>query len=303
MKSESKGIIFTLSSAVLWGIFPIIIHEKSHDFSPLFFAGIISIFTAIGSGIWMFARGKSKELIRKEAYFPLLMVSLCIILIPNILFFIGTQYTSGLNSSILMLSEIIFTLLFTPFFGEKNTIEKYIGSICVLVGGIFVLYNGKIIQLNKGDILILLSTITFPIGNFYSKKALYLVSPTVVITIRYLLGGMCLLILSLLIESHSQLNYFSVNNIIFYIVMGTILLTFCKVFFYEGMKRLDISKAISLEMTYPFFSIILLIFVFNTSIQTHQIIGIVIMVIGAFYSMKRKSETHENLKYIPKKYT
>ncbi len=302
MKSnqESIGVIFTLTSALLWGIFPILANAWSGIFPPLFFGAIISLCTAMGSIIWMIVRGKTHELRITKAYFSLFMVSMCIICIPSILFFIGTSQTSGINSSVLMLSEIVFTLMFTPFIGEKNTTQKYIGSVGILIGGALVLYKGGGLHLNKGDILILLSTITFPIGNFYSKRALYYVSPSVVLSVRYTIGGLGILVASLLLEpqAHTWLNIEKYMS--FFILVGGILLTTCKVTFYEGMKRLDISKVISLEMTYPFFSVLVLYLFFDQHIIWYQIVGICIMVLGAFYSMKRKSETHEQLRYKPK---
>lgn len=297
---ESIGVLFTLTSALLWGIFPILVNAWSGVFPPLFFGAIISLCTAAGSIVWMIARGKTHELRNTKSYFSLFMVSMCIVCIPSILFFVGTSQTSGINSSVLMLSEIVFTLMFTPFFGEKNTIQKYIGSLGILFGGALVLYKGGGLQLNTGDILILLSTITFPIGNFYSKRALYYVSPSVVLSVRYTVGGLGILMASLLVEPQVHAWQSVGAYLPFFILVGVLLLTTCKVTFYEGMKRLDISKVISLEMTYPFFSVIALYFIFDQHISWYQLAGICIMVLGAFYSMKRKSETHNELKYKPK---
>ncbi|HPM13240.1 MAG TPA: DMT family transporter [Bacteroidales bacterium] len=297
---ESIGVVFTLTSALLWGIFPIVVNAWSGAFPPLLFGAVISLCTAVGSIIWMIARGKTHELRNTKSYFSLFMVSMCIVCIPSILFFIGTSQTSGINSSVLMLSEIVFTLIFTPFIGEKNTTQKYIGSLGILVGGGLVLYKGGGIDLNTGDILILLSTFTFPIGNFYSKRALYYVSPSVVLSVRYTIGGLGILVASLLLETQTEPWQNIGSYLPFFILVGGILLTTCKVTFYEGMKRLDISKVISLEMTYPFFSVMALYFIFDQHISWYQLAGICIMVLGAFYSMKRKSETHDALKYIPK---
>lgn len=299
-ESEKQGVFFTLGSAALWGIYPILVHTYSQDIPPFFFAGVLSLFTAVGMFVWMIFRKRLKELKIRESYFPLLMVSICIIVIPNAMFFIGTQHTNAINSSVLMLSEIVFTLVFTPFFGEKNTIEKYIGTLGIMIGGGLVLYNGSDIELNYGDILIILSTITFPIGNFYSKKVLYHISPSTVIMARYFLGSFFLLGLAFIFEPNTQFIPSVVDNILLFVIVGLILLSLCKVFFYEGMKRLDISKVISLEMTYPFFSLVFLFLVFDSSLQLCQVIGVCIMVLGSIFTVRRKSENHVLLKYMPK---
>ena len=52
------------------------------------------------------------------------------------------QYNAkSTKSSMRQLSEIIFTLLFTPLFGEKTTPEKLIGAISVFFGSIFILFK------------------------------------------------------------------------------------------------------------------------------------------------------------------
>ncbi|MBK8806325.1 MAG: DMT family transporter [Bacteroidales bacterium] len=227
------------------------------------------------------------------------MVSVCIIFIPGILFFWGASLTSAVNTSVLMLSEIIFTLIFTPFFGEKNTIEKYLGSLGIMIGAALVLYKGGWFTFCFGDFLVAISTITFPI-EIFSKRSLYIVSPSVVITMRYLMGGVMLLIVSFIFEPIRLIPSIFADNWIMLFLTGFVLLALCKIAFYEGMKRLDISKVISLEMTYPFFSLLTLIFVFNETLYLFQILGVFIMVLGSFYTVKRKSVTGMTMKYVPK---
>lgn len=299
-KNESKGVFFTILSAALWGVFPIIIHFFLPEIPKFFFAAVTGLLASLGTAIWAFSRGKFHELRRKEAYLPLFMVGICIVFIPNLLLFWGASLTSAINTSVLMLSEMIFTLIFTPFFGEKNTLEKYIGSLGIFIGAILVLYKNTGFSFNVGDILIILSTVTFPIGNFYSKRSLYIVSPSIVIMVRYFIGGILLLFLSFIFEPITTFPKVLYENWVLFFFTGFILLTLCKVAFYEGMRRLDISKVISLEMTYPFFSLLVLYFFLGETVTIYQILGVIIMVLGAFYAVKRKSVQGGSMKYIPR---
>ena len=300
LSEEGKGSVYVVVSAALWGMFPILAHEWAKEIPPLFFGGILSIFAALGVSVVMFARKESHELLRRDAYFSLFMVSICIVVIPNILFFIGAARTSSINASVLMLSEMIFTLMSTPFFGEKNTTEKYIGGLGIMAGAAMVLYSGGAIQFNQGDLFIILSTVSYPIGNFYSKRSLYLVSPTVVIAARYLVGGAILMAMSVAIEPIGDFMPLLSKYWVMLALVGAVLLPLCKITFYEGMKRLDISKSISLVMTYPFFSLLFLLMFFDTPIHIHQMIGVGIMVIGTIYAVKRKSVSSDGMRYAPK---
>jgi len=43
----------------------------------------------------------------------------------------------------LLLAEIVFTMIFTPFIGEKNTALKMLGAGGVFVGALFIMYQGS----------------------------------------------------------------------------------------------------------------------------------------------------------------
>lgn len=299
VSEEGKGSVYVIISAALWGMFPILAHEWAKELPPIFFGGMLSLFAALGVSIAMFARREAHELLRRDAYFPLFMVSICIVVIPNALFFIGASRTSSINASVLMLSEMIFTLATTPFFGEKNTSEKYIGGLGIMAGAAMVLYSGGTIQFNQGDLLIILSTVSYPIGNFYSKRSLYIVSPTVVIAARYFIGGIILMVMSVAIEPVGQFASLTKQYWPMLLLIGAVLLPLCKIAFYEGMKRLDISKSISLVMTYPFFSLVFLLLFFDTTIHIHQMAGVLVMIVGTFYAVKRKSVSGNGMRYAP----
>lgn len=300
-KQEEKiGVIFALTGAAMWGIFPVLVNYGTQNMPPIMFAAITTLLAALGSFIYAALKGKLYELKNKKAYFSLLMVTLCIVVIPYILFFIGSSKTSGINSSLLLLSEIIFTLLFTPLIGEKTTTKKLIGAICVFIGAILILSNGTF-ALNTGGILIILSTATYPIGNFYAKKTLNYVSPAIILMVRFFLGGFFILFFALLAESQSNITETIFQNWEIVLFTGLVLLGIGKVIWYEGLKRLDISKAISLNMTFPLFSLIVLIVFFKEIPSIFHWVGILIMAVGVYFSIKRKSTNPALTKYAPQK--
>jgi len=299
-QQEKIGVAFALTGAAMWGIFPVLVNRGTQNIPPIMFAAITTLLAACGSFIYAAIKGKLHELKNKKSYSSLLMVTLCIVIIPYILFFIGASKTSGINSSLLLLSEIIFTLLFTPLIGEKTTSKKLIGATGVFIGAILILYNGTF-SLNAGDLLIIFSTATYPIGNFYAKKALNDVSPAIILLVRFFLGGFFILFFALLVESQSNITQTILQNWQIVLFTGLVLLGIGKVVWYEGLKRLDISKAISLSMTFPLFSLIVLIAFFNEIPSTYQWAGILVMTLGVYFSVKRQSTDPALTKYAPQK--
>jgi drug/metabolite transporter (DMT)-like permease len=295
---ENKGAVLALLSAALWGIFPVMVNRGSRSIPPLTFAVLSSLLAAAGSLLYAASRGKLHELAEKRAYVSLLMITLCIVVIPYTLFFLGSSMTSGINTSMLLLSEIVFTLLFTPLFGEKTTVEKLAGAAGIFIGGLLILYNGTF-RLNIGDILVIASTVTYPIGNFYAKKALHIVHPSIILFVRFLLGSLCILPVALLTEGTSDLTAVVSNDWPTILFTGLVLLGVSKIIWYEALDRLDISKAISLGLTSPLFSLILLVGIYQVSVSPYQWAGIAVMMVGVFFSVRRLSVDPASTRYGP----
>lgn len=262
---------------------------------PLLFAATSTLLASAGAFVYLLASGKVSELRKRSAYRALFMVSLCIVIIPYTLFFIGASLTSGLNTSLLLLAEIVFTVLFTPFIGEKTTNYKIIGAFGVLIGAVVILYNGSN-GFGLGDFLIILSTLTYPVGNFYSKKALNEVSSATIIFTRFLLGGIFIALFAFLFGQTVNLSGILSAHWLIILFNGLIVLGFSKIIWYESLKRLDISKAISLAMTFPFFSLLVLVGL-GEKISALQICGIIIMAFGVIFTVLRPSTDQALTKY------
>ena len=273
-------------NAALYGLFPVVVNRGSRHITPLIFGAVSTLLAAAGSFAYTALKGKLYELKKKDAYSSILMVTLCIVVILYVLFFIGSGKTTGINASFLLLSEVVFTLMFTPLIGEKTTVEKLTGAMGVFAGAGLILFNGKF-RLNAGDIMVIASTVTYPIGNFYAKKALTKVSPSTILFVRFTLGGSFMFLLAMLIESNTGSAILTEWPLLLF--TGLVLLGVGKIIGYEALGRLDISKMISLSMTFPLFSLVVLVGVFKENVSPYQWIGIAVMAIGVFLSIRRQS--------------
>lgn len=282
--SEKLGTILIFIVAVFWGMFPILVNKGSAQMPPLFFAAISLFVGGMTAGTVSFLRGSLRQIWNKKVLFYGSIVAFMMSAFPYSFMFVGSELTSGLNTSALLLSEILFTLLITPFFGEKSTLYKILGGLLVLTGAFLILFKGG--NVNVGDILIFLSTITLPFGNYFAKKALRIVSGENLLIIRYTVAGFLILVASFFIEDAS-LYLPSVQNFWPYIVIsGGLLLGLVNIIWYAGLKHLEISKAVNIMMTFPFFSLIFLILFYDEKPSTVQVIGLVIIVLGGYLSVK-----------------
>lgn len=282
-----------LGETLMYSLFPIIIAYSTKILPPILFAGLSTLVASITLFIFILFKRDLKSLKNKDTIKYTLGITLFIIIIPSILIFTGSSKTSGINTTILLQSEILFTfLIFGLFSIEKITIRKTIGALLVLIGTFFIVYNGST-DINTGDLLIIAGTFFYPIGNFFAKKALKVGPPSTILFIRSFLGGIVLIAISLIFENQSTSleklsNYWSLI-----LLNGIFIYHLSKLLWYEGIKRIDISKAIPISVGgYLAFSLLFAILFLKEIPTVYQLIGF-IAVIGGIFVLLKKSKNIE----------
>lgn len=281
---EALGVALVLTVAVFWGMFPILVNKGTQLIPPLFFAGCSALLGGLAAFGVSALKRETGKIFRKKTLFRGLMVALTMVAFPYALMFIGAKMTSGVNTAALELSEILFTIIITPFFGEKPTVYKTFGGVLVLVGAFVILFKGG--SFNGGDLLIILSTVSLPFGNYFAKKALKNISGENLLVIRYFVGGIMLLAMSLLFENGAEMLS-SLQNFWPYMVFnGMLLMGLVNILWYEGLKKLEICKAVFLLMTYPIFSLLFLTVFYGERPNFFQILGVFVIVLGAYFTAR-----------------
>jgi len=281
---------------LMYSLFPIIIAYSTKILPPILFAGLSALVASITLFIFLLFKRDLKSLKNKDTIKYTLGITLFIIIIPSVLIFTGSSKTSGINTTILLQSEILFTfLIFGLFSIEKITLRKTIGALIVLIGTFFIVYNGNS-GINKGDLLIIAGTFFYPIGNFFAKKALKVGPPSTILFIRSFLGGIALITISLIFENQSTSLEKLSNYWPLILLNGIFIYHLSKLLWYEGIKRIDISKAIPISVGgYPAFSLLFAIFFLKEIPTSYQLIGFIAVIAGIFVLLK-KSKNIEPIK-------
>lgn len=289
---EKTGGLLILGETLMYSFFPIIVAYTTKIMPPILFAGLSTFTASITLFIFLLIRGNLKSLKNPDTIKYSLGVTLFIIIIPSILIFTGSSKTSGINTTILLQSEILFTLIIFGLFSiEKITFKRVVGALIVLAGTIFIVYNGRA-GINSGDLLIIAGTFFYPIGNIFAKKALEIAPPAAILFIRSFLGGIVLISLSLAFEDQTNV----LGKISAYwpliLVNGIFIYHISKILWYEGIKRIDISKAIPISVGgYPAFSLIFAILFLSEIPTIYQLVGFFVVLAGIFVLMKKDKKT------------
>lgn len=291
MKQERIGEFFALSSGVLHGLFPILINYSVGFIPAIFYAGMTNLLAAVLFLLYLFFYKKNPLRLNGRIWIYIVIVSFFIVILPSLFIFVGTKYTSSINTAILSQAEILFTFIFCGlFFGEIITRQKILGGLVIVLGAIAVLYNGNFI-FNKGDLLIIVGTMFYPIGNHYAKKALAETSAGVVLLFRSIMGGLGLLAISFLLEGTGPLTLTITTNNFFYIAVNSFLIVFvAKIVWYEALKRLDVSKAIPIISASPAFSLLFAVAFLGEIPSVYQLIGLITIMLGLWFMTKRPHE-------------
>lgn len=295
-RNEKIWVILVLINAALTWFNPILTNLWAKAIPPIFFSVLVTFMAWAGWIFYLLYEWKIKELFDIKYYKYYFLISIFIIIIPSILFYTGTSMTSWLNTSFIPLTELIFTLIFTSFLWEKLSKEKFFGSMMILIGSFIIVYKWTL-SFNYWDLLLVLSTVFYPIWNYYQKKIVNLVSPATILTTRCLIWFVFLLIISLIFERN--VDYVSVISNNFWLIIAVWFLVnwFGKIIWFEWFKRMEISKSVALVMTYPFFSLIALIVFFNLTPTLPQLFGSVIIFWWIYTLMQVKSINPNLTKY------
>lgn len=284
---ERLGEILILFDVLLTALFPILVHYGSGRIPAIFYAALTSLIAGGAMMAWLGASGRIRELANQKAWVPMLFVTLCIVVFPSVLIYKGTELTSGINTSILLTAEIFFALLFFHYAGERITRTKITGAVAMVIGTVLVVWNGQL-ALSAGDLFIVLATAFYPVGNFYAKKALKEVHPLTIVFVRTFLGGLILMGFSLSSESIVSATVWPLLKEFWWILLlnGIAISAISKVIWYEGLKRIEVTKATIMVMSYPALSMILAT-IFLKEIPTFYQLGGLVIIFTGLYGITR----------------
>lgn len=289
LSEERLGEILVFGEMTLSALFPIIISYGTRLMPPIFFAGTSTLTAGIVLFFYLAITKQFNKLRNKKTIIYSLWVTLLIIIIPCILIFIGTSKTSGINTSLLLQSEIVFMfIIYSLLKYEVITKRRIFGAIIIILGTAVIVYNGSA-NINLGDILIIAGTLSYPIGNIFARKALGVTTTPVLLFIRNSIGGLILIAISLLFETYNQPFFYFITNFYPYILLSGILV-YCisKVLWYEGLRKLEINKAILISLGgYPAASLLFTYVFLHEVPTTYQWVGFFLILGGLFITITK----------------
>lgn len=175
----------------------------------------------------------------------MIVVGLLSSTLAPLLFFQGLQSTSAVNASLFSNSEMVFLILLAVFVLREEFTRIHALSISTIAAGMLVitLQGGGIFGLHRGDLLILLSGLTFASGSMIYRTLLHHLEPHVILLVRSTTAVCCFFLVSPFIEHPliEEIQAMPLALLPVLIAFG-FMSRFLNVFtFYEALERLPVT--------------------------------------------------------------
>ncbi len=293
MDNERKGFLFALSDVFLAGLFPVVTKYGVGFVNPVFFAAISAL---CGGGFMLIVlkfRGELKELFSRGLFLGLFLIGFFGTFCTSLLFFFGSTLTSGVNSSILLQSEPVYSIVLSYFLLRELIRKRQIAvTLLILCGAIIVLYNG-VLSINIGDILVLLTPLFWQISHVFGRKVLERTSTYVVTAGRTLYGGFLLLLLTFIPGFGEFGLLIDPGMVLIFVFQGIVAFACSALVWYEAISRINLSKATAIIAPYPVFSVILAWIFLGETVSIYQMLGLAVIVVGIIFLSRIHSERRE----------
>ena len=280
--SKQTAEFALLGTAAMEGLYPVLANIASTKFPPVFFVGVSVCVALIGLLLYCCMRGTLKHGIDVRAL-PYAFGVAAIVLTGFVCILIGTRYTSGINTALLLQNEMLVAFLVATFLlSERISLRQFFGIVAVLLGTIAILFNGTM-AVNRGDVIILLTTLLFPFANILAKKGLSYVAPSVFLLLRYVFGAIMLCIGSFAFEDPvTFMQTMDAQHIQLILLYGIVVLTLSKIFWYVGLRTLPLGLATYIASASPVFSLFFAFALLSEIPSSYQWLGFALTVAGVY---------------------
>ncbi len=243
MSKQSLGYVFAILNMVTYGLLPVFAHYFVTTLNPLLFGGATAL---IGSIPFLFFSRNEKRSHLKIYLKPLIAVGL-IELLATITFFIGTKFTSGINTGLLLQLEPFYGILLAALFlGEIVRISHVFATLLMVIGAFIVVYKG-VDRFNVGDLLIFITPALYQISNTVAKSFINkLRNIFIVPAAKMFVSGTGVLLIALIFAGQSISQLFLPQNVAAILFFAFIFRTLDQITWYQAIKYLPLSKASSI---------------------------------------------------------
>lgn len=291
MTRKTLGVIATLAASLMWAVEPIFakLSYQTTDFLNTF--ATRTIFCLVTILVFMFFKKETFK-VRKEYIPKLIYLSLAATLFADLMYIYALTSVPVINAVLIGHMQPIFVIFIGAFVLTQDRITRYdyCGILFMIIAGILVttktVANLKLLKFGTvGDLYVLLATLAWATTAIVARKYLKSLPAGVVSFYRFLFAGIVFLLYMLVTRGIEVTSIYQIL-IGFVIGIGTIL-------YYTGIRLIKAAQVSALELSTPFFAVLLGFLVLREYITTMQLIGILLLFGGIYFLSKKETSTRD----------
>ncbi|EHP31283.1 membrane protein containing DUF6 [Sulfurimonas gotlandica GD1] len=251
------------------------------------FSLFVSLFFFI---LIMLKKNLFQELKNREAYKDLLLTSFWITTLFALVF-IGMQFTTAGNMSVIIFTQLFFSYIYFNVFGkDKMYFIHSAGAFIMGVGAIITLTPDDF-TLNKGDFIILIGAAIAPIANLYSKRARIFCSSETILGFRTIIALPFITLLAWIVEPEITLDG-AQKALPYFLLIGLLVFGISKILWMEALHRTSITKISAMTAIVPPMTLFFAYIYLDEIPEIRQMLGIIPILIGG-YLLTKPIKTNE----------
>ncbi|MFQ6068557.1 MAG: DMT family transporter [Candidatus Bathyarchaeia archaeon] len=291
------GYVGAIASAILFGISSTLNKIVLENVNPLIVAGMIYfIGGALLFGVHLSPLHKkilslfetptqTESKISKKDYGILALVILCGSIIAPLMLLHGLNETTAINTSLLLNTESLFTVLIAfAFMKERGVKKDYLAIVLLLVGVAFITTNGEFQKLTlttqiTGNLLIIGACLFWGVDNnlsrFLSKKR----DIVMVTGLKCFIGGSVLLAISLLLKVDFNVSPISIPYLL---SVGAFSIAFSILLFLLALREIGSMRTGVIFSTSSLFGAVFAFAILKETFSLTQLLAGLTMLLGVY---------------------
>lgn len=294
MNAHKKGLLYGIIASISWGTlwpFSKYIIEYYPAVSP-FYMSFLRFFSAalVVFAIFIIKKDRAFFTTLKKSWFLSLILAFFGMFGMGCLIFFSIQYTSTVNSALLMNSNTLFIILLSVFIGEKITRVKAVGAILGFSGCYLIINDGFAFNFFssatlKGDLLALGSAVCWAIYTVIGRVKVKKVDPTHLSALNFFFGSLMILVLALFLKIPAT-DLFKPIPFIFLLYIGIIPTAYGFTIWYYALEHVEAGTLGLFQFIVPLMTATTGIILFHEKFTFFTFLGMILIMTGIFFSGK-----------------
>jgi drug/metabolite transporter (DMT)-like permease len=288
LSSTTIGYICALLAAILFGAVSTLGKPPLETLNPILISSLAYIVAA--TALVPFAHGTRIIHTRRDTLL-LMSISISGAIIAPILFFSGLARTSASDASLLVTTEIAFSVILASIiFRENLNLRKWIAVSMVLSSIVIITISNDLDHitlpdLNIGNLMIVGAAIFWALDNNLSTIISSKLSASRLVQLKSIIGGSVLLGVTLVLQISFQMTFYQLLNII---LLGSLGFGASLYFFINALRNIGTVKTVLVFSLSSVFGLLFAFIFLGENITIVQI-GVVPLLFAGIYILEKRS--------------